>query len=80
MCFFSIIILIKKPIKKPAKQALKLILIILMLLAAPLVNNTRSISNALAYLYTANVIFKAFTANKYKKLSAPPPLRLLKLS
>ena len=70
----------KKPTKKPAKQALKLILVTLTPLAAPLASSTRSISNAFAYLHTANVIFKASTANKYKKPFAPSSLGLLKPS
>lgn len=65
----------KKPAKKPAKQALKLTLVTLTLLAAPLAGSTRSISNACAYLRTASVAPKAPkapTVNKRRKPSAPP--------
>ena len=78
--FFSVIVPTKKPTKKPAKQALKSTLATLTPLAAPPAGRTRSISNALAYSRTASITPKAFTANKHKRLSAPPPLGPLKPS
>ena len=70
----------KKPAKKPMKQALKLMLVTLTPSAAPPAGSTCSISNACAYLYTTSITFKAFTVNKYRKLSALPSLGLPKLS
>ena len=64
----------KKPAKKPAKQALKLTLATLTPLVASPAGSTRSISNTLAYLYTASVAPKASTTNKRRMPSAPPPL------
>ena len=70
----------------PTKQASKLTPVMLTLLAAPLAGSTRSctytaniafVSNTCAYLYTASVAPKA-SANKYGKLSTPPPLELPK--
>ena len=62
------------PVKKPVKQALKLTLVTLVLLAAPLASSTRSISNARARLRSASIAPKASTANKRRKPSTPPPL------
>jgi len=64
---------IKKPAKKPAKQALKSTPVTLTP-AAPPADSTRLISNTRAYLCTASVIPKAFTTNKHRKPSTPPPL------
>ena len=58
----------KKPIKKPVK----LTLVILTLLVAPLAGSTRSISNTSACLDTASVTPKASTVNKRRKPSTPP--------
>ena len=58
----------KQPIKQPIKQPLKSTLL------APLASSICSISNTLTYLYTTSVTPKAFTVNKYRKPSAPPPL------
>jgi len=55
-------------------------LITLTPLAAPPAGSTHSISNTHAYLHTANITFKAFAVNKYKKLFTPPPLKPLKPS
>ena len=61
-------------------------LVILILLAALSTSSTRSriytanvapVSNTRTCLYTASVTSKA-SANKYRKLSTPPPLGLLK--
>jgi len=71
---------IKKPAKKPAKQALKSTPVTLTLLAPDLAGSTRSISNALTYLCTANIAPKASATNKHKKPSTPFPLGPLKLS
>ena len=65
--FFGIIL--------PAKQALKSTLVILTPPAAPLASNTHLIDSTHTHLYTASIAFKASAANKYKKLSAPPPLK-----
>jgi len=70
----------KKALKKAPKQALKLMLVMLTLSAAPSAGSTCFIRNTRTYLYTISVTFKAFTINKYKKPSAPPPLELPKLS
>jgi len=78
--FSSVVVLIKKPTMKPTKQALKLTPVTLTLSAAPLAGSTRSISNTLTHSRIASVAFKAFTANKHKKLSTPPLLRPLKPS
>ena len=55
-------------------------LVMLTLSAAPSAGSTCFIRNTRTYLYTISVTFKAFTINKYKKPSAPPPLELPKLS
>ena len=66
----------------PLKQALKLTLVTSILLAAPPASSTRSyirttnvtpISNTYTCSRTASIAPRA-SINKYKKLSAPPPL------
>ena len=72
--FPGVVMPVKKPMKKPTKQALKLIPAILTPSAAPPAGSTYFISNTRTFLSTASVAFKASVVNKYKKLSAPPPL------
>jgi hypothetical protein len=72
--FPSIVPPAKKALKKAPKQALKLTLVTLTPLAAPLTDSTRSISNTRIYPRTASVTPKASAANKRRKPSTPPPL------
>ena len=78
--FPGVVVPAKKPAKKPAKQALKLTLVMLMPLAVPPAGSICSISNTCTCLCTANVAPEASAVNKYRKLSAPPPLGPPKLS
>ena len=55
-------------------------LVILTPSAAPPTSSICFISNIRAHPYTTNVTPEASTVNKYRKLSASPPLRLFKTS